>query len=379
MKKIYIKIYDQQGNFKTIWNDASFGSFTKQMFGGLGNCVIELGRSYDYSGDDLQLNNEVKIYIHDEDLSAGEIKLIYDGYIYEYEPWTDKEKQGIKVTLMGYYTMLSLDIYQIIADKQTTITETAVATSVMVKNLIDRYRAARNNPKIEYTQPSIEDSGDSKTYIFGARTYREALDVIVDIAPIGWYYYVDADGVMNFKQVSSTTDHIFTIGRHCQSVRIYKSMGYIKNLMLVWDRSTNYKLYQKENSIEKYGRRMEKRFDAGFQDNADTMDDMAKKFLQQNDEPRVKIIAEIIDNNESDKGYDIDSVEPGDTCIFRGFEEGLEDIFNQTMLIRKVDYSLSKIIITVEPVESGILFEQRRLSRSIGKIANEGIPVSYTT
>ena len=377
MKKIYIKIYDQWGNFKTVWDDAELGGFTKQMFGGLGSCVIELGKNYDYSGDDLQLNNEVKVYIHDEDLSAGEIKLIYDGYIYEYEPWIDKGDQGIRVTLMGYYTTLSLDIYQVVADKMTTITESAVATSVMVKNLIDRYRAARDNPKIEYTQQSIEVSGDSKTYTFEAETYREALDKIVDIAPIGWYYYVDADGVMNFKQVSTTTDHTFIVGRHCQSARIYKNMGYIRNIMLAWDRDTNYKLYQRQNSVDRYGRRIEKRFDAGFQGNVTTMDSMAEKFLQQNEEPRVKIIAEIIDNNESDKGYDIDNVEPGDTCIFRGFEEGLESIFNQTMLISKVDYSLDKITITVEPVESGILFEQRELGRSIGQIASEGVQTAY--
>jgi len=377
MKKIYIKIYDQWGNFKTVWDDAELGGFTKQMFGGLGSCVIELGKNYDYSGDDLQLNNEVKVYIHDEDLSAGETKLIYDGYIYEYEPWIDKGDQGIRVTLMGYYTTLSLDIYQVVADKMTTITESAVATSVMVKNLIDRYRAARDNPKIEYTQQSIEVSGDSKTYTFEAETYREALDKIVDIAPIGWYYYVDADGVMNFKQVSTTTDHTFIVGRHCQSARIYKNMGYIRNIMLAWDRDTNYKLYQRQNSVDRYGRRIEKRFDAGFQGNVTTMDSMAEKFLQQNEEPRVKIIAEIIDNNESDKGYDIDNVEPGDTCIFRGFEEGLESIFNQTMLISKVDYSLDKITITVEPVESGILFEQRELGRSIGQIASEGVQTAY--
>ena len=377
MKKIYIKVYDQWGNFKTIWTDASLGSFTKQMFGGLGNCILELGKKYDYSGDDLRLNNEVKIYIHDEDLSAGELKLIYDGYIYEYNPWIDTGGQGIKVTLMGYYTTLSLDIYQIIADKQTTITETAVATSVMVKNVIDRYRDSRDSPKIEYTQQSIEDSGDTQTYIFEAKTYREALDLIVDIAPIGWYYYVDADNLMNFKEVSTTTDHTFVVGKHCESIKIYKNMGYIKNLMLVSDRDTVYKLYQKADSIDRYGRRMEKRFDSGFQDSATTMDSMAKKFLQQNEEPRVKIIAEIIDNNESDKGYDIDSVEPGDTCIFRGFEEGLESIFSQKMLISKVDYSLHKITIIVEPAGSGILFEQRRLGRSVGSIISEGIQTAY--
>ena len=79
MKNVTIKVYRPNGDFLTTWKKAKFSGFTKQLNGGLGSCLIELGEVVTYSGSDLELNNEVQVIITDEDTkdTNEKQKLIY--------------------------------------------------------------------------------------------------------------------------------------------------------------------------------------------------------------------------------------------------------------------------------------------------------------
>jgi len=74
-----------------------------------------------------------------------------------------------------------------------------------------------------------------------------------------------------------------------------------------------FKSYSDAYSITKYGRRCQVIQDNSIGDE-NTMDKIGRKFLAENKDQQVSITCEIIDNNlDSINGYDIDSVQAGDT------------------------------------------------------------------
>ena len=71
----------------------------------------------------------------------------------------------------------------------------------------------------------------------------------------------------------------------------------------------------------------------------DTMDNIGAAFINENKDTKVRIEIELIDNNESNLGYDIESIEPGDTCRIVGVTPD-ENIFNENVIIQEVNWRL---------------------------------------
>lgn len=387
MKNVTIKVYRPTGEFITIWSKALFRGFTKELNGGIGSCLIELGETVSYSGEDLSLNNEVRVFVSDkdtEDYTDGNI-LIYSGYISNYIPWIDSSGEGIYVNLLGYYTKLAQDILK---NGTTTTFEYSTLTDVgeIFRNVIDRYIAETSNPKLSYTASSLQDTGTDVKYKFEMTTYREAIDRIKEMSPAGWFWYIDEIGLVYFKQKPSTPTHTFIYGKDFGSFRIERSLEKIKNSVLFWngkaDADKVYKLYSDDNSILQYGRRVikvtdERAIDTGG--DTDTADQIGNKFIAEHSNPDVKIIVDIFDNNENDNlGYDIESINPGDTCVFKGFDESLADLFEYNALITKVDYYLNKAVITIEPLETGLVSIQKQTTEDVDRLSNYGAPTSYS-
>lgn len=383
-KNIHINVYSPEGEFLKAWKDATFVGFTKEINGGLGECVIKLARKFDDYGEyfDVKLNNEVQIKITDKDTAntADKEKLIYSGYISKYEPWVEGGKEGVTVTLLGYYTKFAQDIYK--NGTTTTITETATDVGQMFRNLMDRYRAETSNPKLNYSNESIEETGTTATYTFEMMTYREAIDVIKSLAPANWWWYVDQENIVHFKPKPSSATHTFIFGRHFRSVRIEKGMEKIKNALLFWNSKTGdgqvYRLYDDDGSISDYGRRVLKYIDPGRIGDTVDADKIAQGFISEHKDPDVKVVVEIMDNNYDPlRGYDIESIEPGHTCSFAGFSETLSETFEENMLITKVEYYLDRVRLTIEPMKAGIVDRVEKIAREIGDISTKDAPTSY--
>ncbi|MGY3406090.1 hypothetical protein ACVWZV_002203 [Bradyrhizobium sp. GM5.1] len=79
-------------------------------------------------------------------------------------------------------------------------------------------------------------------------------------------------------------------------------------------------------------------------------------------------------------GYDIEDIEPGDTCTFVGYSSELSDIFRDNMLITSVQYTLGSVTIEAELVKSGLVENQSKQGAQIADInsGGSGIPESYT-
>jgi len=385
-KHILIKVYDNEGNYLESWDDATFAGFTKEINGGLGECQIKLGRTFDNYGEyfDVKHNNEVRILITDRDTRGTDDKyiLIYSGYISKYTPWIEGGREGVVVHCLGYYTKFAQDIYK--NGTTTTIQETATDVGTMFRNLMDRYIAETTTPKLHYSLESITATGTTATYAFEMMTYREGIEVIKSLAPTDWWWYVDQWHKVKFKSKPTTTDHTFIFGRHFHSVKVEKSMEKIKNALLFWNRETAdnkiYKLYVDATSVSDHGRRVIKHIDQGRVGATIDADKIGDAFVAEHKEPDIKVLVEIIDNAEDPyRGYDIESIEPGQTCIFSGFSEALSETFKENMLITKVEYTLEKVRLTIEPTRAGIVDRLEHVARQVSEANTKNAPASYST
>jgi hypothetical protein len=389
MKTISIKVSNNEGEVLKEWTKAKFDGFTKEINSGLGECLITLMEKIDYQGPELNLGNGIDIYIADDDTVNLDPRKIYSGYISMIEPRIDGTSENIIVHALGHYTKLSVDYLKngdqitLYSDSTAGLTVTAPGDEadigLIARAIIERYRTETENPKIYYNQSSIPLAGQTAWYTVALKTYREALDKIISMYSSNYFYYFDENGLLTIKQKATEPTHIFQLGKHFKSIDIQKSMEKIRNNVIVWNGDNPGVLnnYPDEASIKQYGRRTEYIKDTGIVDDT-AADKIGAKFLAENKDEDIKLICEILDGNiDTVNGYDIESVQPGDTCSFIGFNQSLSSILHENMLITKVDYTLEKIVLTIEMRKSGIINWQNKTSKEVNDLSSQGIPDTY--
>lgn len=370
-KEYTYKVMQPNGKYITSWNDATFNGFKKVINSGLGECELELARTFnDFGeGDDVSLNNRVDIYVSDKDTSSDG-KRIYSGYISKYAPYQSGANSGLKVTLLGYATKLVNSIFRsstittmstsTLAGITTGATDaSAVDTGSAVAGILYYYQSNVTNPVIigyddgtilePGHNPTIEKSGTSMTYTFEAATWKESINKVLEASPEGWWWYIDADNTLWYQPKTSQATHYFIRGRHFREINIEKNMEKVVNNVIFSNSggaNTIYKHYSDSDSIDDFGDRWETINDDRVKIEA-TADEMANKVLDTKKEADRKITIEILDNNYSSKGYDIESIEPGDTCSLLGFDEGQQP-FENNMQIKSVSYEPHRAILELE-------------------------------
>lgn len=393
-KNVLIKVYNNAGGFIGVWKDAKFEQFTKEINGGIGDCTVELGKEFDYTGSDLKLGNHVEILISDTDTltSVDKFRVIYAGYISMINARAKGSVEGITITLLGHYTKLATDILKnstqvkLYSDTSAGLATTAGGAAdigLMMRAVIDRYIAETTNPKISYNTTTIGLTSTTAEYFFEMKTYREAMDKLASLSPEGWYYYVNELGCVYFKRKPTTATHRFIFGKHFSVINVQTNVEKLRNALLFWNgevgASQVFKLYSDAGSIAQHGRRMEKYYDYAI-GSATEADLIGAKFIAENKNPEVKLTCEILDNNEdTNKGYDIESINVGDTCMFEGFDPLMAELFTDNMLISRVVYSLDKVEITVEAVKSSLVDWQSKTSKDVDDLSSTGSPETYST
>lgn len=380
-KRVYYRIYGPTGvALNYHWDDAVFSSFTKSINGGFGECVITLPRLFDDFGDneDVRLNNRVDIYIQDKDCPAASLgKIIYSGYISRYNPFIKNGKQGVMVYLLGHHTHFTRDIYK--NGTTTTITETTTDLGTIMRNIMARYIAENTNPAIIVDNSRINLVSADASYEFKELTYYNAIDAVQRMSPSGWYWFIDRDNFFNFRSKASSTIHRLYYEKHFHEIESNKNIENLVNEVLAYNGKTGgseiYKKYSDPISQGWYGRRVYTITDSNFADET-TMDNYAQSILDDLSLPIIELSLTLIDNNENDFGYDIESIEVGDRVIIEGFNES---IFNEDMIITEFTYSLNKMILTIKPNKNDIFNKVFSNEKKLDQVANVSIPADYTT
>ena len=385
MKTIQIKVYSPAGSFIKLWEEASFDRLTKELGNGVEECIFELGKGFNYGGNDLKLGNFIEIGISSPSIVLAEtltVKTIYKGFISMIEPYMDGKKEGITVHCLSHASRLASDILKngadttLYTDSATGLTTAAAGSAadigLIMRTIIDRYRAENSNPQINYTLESLPNISITGWYVFESKTYQEALDKALELATSNYFYYIDENGIVWLKQKPAISDHKFTIGLNTELVKVQRSIEKIRNFLTIWDGDTTYKHYEDVNSINQYGRRVAFLRDYGLKDE-DAADLIGTRFIAENKDPDVKVDATIIDNFSY-----LENIKPGDVCIFLNFDDIYADVFGYNLVITKVVYSLNKVEIQADLRRSGIIELQERTNRDVEDLAKEGIPASYT-
>lgn len=379
-KKYFIKIYEPNGKYINTISDASFNGFRKQINGGLGEFTFDLARKFDDFNEDYEIkhNNKIEIWVSDKD-TASTGKKIYTGYISSYNPYIDGSNEGVKVTCLGYVSKLNSSLYK--NGSTVEIVHSSVDPSDIVKDIQTRFRteATRGSIYLNSDDSKINDTGTTVSYTFNSANYYDALNKCIELAPSGWWWYLDEDNKLEFSPTPSVATHKFIFGKDFKKVEVIKNMEAVVNNVLF--NSANgekqiFKRYNDSESEDEFDDRWEQISDSRVEIEA-TADEQSNAIIDQKKAAEIQTSVEIIDNNGSDFGYDIESINPGDTCKFLGFNTITSKTFSGVMLIKAVDYELGSARLELETLQESLARKSDKNRRAIQEQINTDNPTSY--
>lgn len=220
-------------------------------------------------------------------------------------------------------TVAGEDMYFIVetGDISTTITYTNKEIAFIVQDVIDKYNLAGG--RVQYTPSSIELTGTMVDYTFRGQSILEVIRKLNDLAPAGFYWYLDpADNTLYFKKTRTTRDHVLTLGSEIvkiQPIRIIE--GVVNKVYFTGGEiGTNQNLYKKyvnQASIDLYGTQAKAVSDNRVT-SSDTAQRIASKILTERSVPTLKTSITVPDSSysTSPKGYDIESIRVGQIIGF---------------------------------------------------------------
>ncbi len=342
------RIYDKDGVFLTTWSKdvLSEPSFKIVINGGPGELIVRLARDFDSFGEDedISLFNRVDVYCFDRDSVNG--VLIYSGYVSGYRPVLDGPVEYIEITLLHYITEM-FNIMLRDGTGSTDVTMNSTDPSQMLKSAIDYYRT--DGGHLNYTSSSIAMTSTSVSYDFKTYNVKEAADKIIELTPMYWYWFADADNLI-YLQYSDLTSaqHSFVVGRHISKMETWRRGEDLVNRVYFVGAETAgvamYRMYSNSASISSYGIHAEKVVDQRVSLTT-TADIIANRIINRKKDPEIRTTITILDNNgwDSGKGYDIESIKPGQTMRIKNLKQGVktvtrwdqfewdEDVWDQTL------------------------------------------------
>jgi hypothetical protein len=167
------------------------------------------------------------------------------------------------------------------------------------------------------------DTGTNMTYTINVQTALEVINVIKDLAPENWYWFIDQGSlIINFKEKADEPEHIFTIEKDILDASFDKRIEGVINTIYFTGGDTGggdnlYLKYENADSISKYGVKSIKYNDSRVT-SASTANIIAENILATKSEPELRVTLEILDsNNNQGLGYDLESLKVGDVIAVR--------------------------------------------------------------
>jgi hypothetical protein len=323
-KHFIYRIYTPLGAYVETWSPEviSDPDFKININSGPGEMVVQLARKFDDFGEDVdvKLNNKVQCFVVDNDNVNG--LLLYTGYISGYRPVIDEVKEYIEVTLFSYVGELSRMILRD-ATGNTTVTYNSYDPSVMLRDIVDKYRAIGGN--LNYSALSVQNTNTSVSYTFITNTIKECLDKIIELCPVGWYYRVDPDGTIYLQPKNVLSDHAFSVGLEVERLRTFRRIEDLVNRVLFTGGGTPalFRKYENTSSQATYGLYEKKVVDQRVTVAA-TASTISNRILDNQKDPEIRSTLVVIDNNgPATRGYDLESVKVGQTFKIKNLKNSV--------------------------------------------------------
>lgn len=311
-KTFFHKVYDNAGNYLTTWAKDVINKpeFNWKMNGGMGEMVIKLKRELkDYEeGTNIAVGNIVKTYVQDGDREIG--TKIWEGILNRYEPTVLSDgSQGVLIRCVSHTITQQ---YRIVRDSQNNTTAAYASTDPtnIFKSLIN---SKWNNGTLKVGTMNL--TGTTVSYTFRGDTFMNAYDIIVKLSPQYWYWYLDAENFIHFKEADfNEVNHKLVLGKHIIRMNVTKSIENMVNRVLFMGGGSPplYRKYERTGSQTEWGLR-----ELFIKDErvtvAATAQLIAESHMDIYDHPISIIEIEVLDNNiDPINGYDLERLKPGD-------------------------------------------------------------------
>jgi hypothetical protein len=260
------------------------------------------------------------------------------------------------------------------ASGQFKFTYSAAEHGQQIKNILNDYK--RNNPGVDlsYTSTSIVNTAlPTRTLKVSTTEYLDAINAVAKMAGATFYYFIDADNIFNFKQISTTPDHYFTFEKDIAEIRIERSIANTFNELLFATGTTGYSNRDTSSQIE-YGRLINVKQDSRYSD-ANSINSFISSYIAVNKNPFVSLDLTVIDSNYNIKGYDIESIQVGQTFKLRNYSGN--DELDGLHIITHLTYNDTSISIQSQDVKEYLEREIFDLANSQSQINISDGPVTY--
>lgn len=309
-KEILYKVFQSDGTFVTTWTDVvSELTFKWTINGGLSNITIRLARPESSFGEneDVKQGNIINVYIFDEESGVDGI-LVYSGILVSYVPQVIGGREYVDVEFFSHYWELKNKILE--SGGNTEVAYSSQDPGAIMRSVLDLYAGT-----IDHTTGSVDDTSTTVSYTFNTVDYQSAVSKILELCPDGWFYRVGADSILYMEAREVNASHYFTMGREIMEYYPEKRSEGIVNTVYFRGGSTLYKKYTSTSSVSTYGTRAVTVIDERVTVEA-TADIIADRILDAKASPEIRVVLKIMDSNgqDNEKGYDIESIKPGQTC-----------------------------------------------------------------
>jgi hypothetical protein len=383
-KSYVYKVYNNDV-YVTSWSAEVIDdpSFRNVVNSGPGELVIRLARQFDSFGEnvDVRLNNRIDLWCYNRENPNG--TLLYRGFISGYRPIIDEHQEYVELTILSYVFELE---YYMLRDGSgaTTITYTNMDVADILKDILQKYRA--DGGTINYTADSIQSTGNVLTYTFVHNTVREAIDLVIQLAPLGWWWTVDTASIIYLKPKSAVADHTFIISKHISHLETWRRVEDVVNRVYLTGRTTTsgtglYRVYSDSGSIGSYGLHAIRSVDPRVT-NTVSADYEANRILDIKSDPEIRTVLKIMGTHGQNKyqGYNLESILPGQTMRISNLKTGTKtysrwdqftwdtDVWDQTLTSSAADVIQ---ILSVDYTPDFVNIEASSRLPEIAKLVNQ--------
>lgn len=373
MKEVYIKIYDTAGNLTRVLYEFIFSEFTESLNGGLGYCSIQIPEKFDNFGLGTTIDKDygIKIVINDRE---GEVT-VYSGRIEEIEAGVD-DRESVILHCHGYIAELALNLHESAQKIKFTYSQWEITD--IIKDILDKHTASQTGAKVDYATGSTSDTAKDITIKFFASTVLDALLGVIQKADSDWFFRVGADNVFYFDEISATPTHLFMVGRDVGALNILDSNQKKITRYLFFnglpdeDPLKIAKVYSSGDADRRFKIERDDRVTVST-----TADEQGARYIDTYGNGLQTVDAIIIDSNLGG-GYDIESINVGDTCKFINVETN-SPLPENGIITSKV-YNPNFLQISVADARQYVakmLIEQKQRQALVE--FGEELPLSYTT
>lgn len=254
----------------------------------------------------------------------------------------------------------SKDLYFVTGSGIPSTTAT-YTSSDPVTGIASDILADYNNRGGYITENVFDATGLSITYTWILSNIFDVLNKIIELSPIGWYFYVNlGEALIDIKEINSVADYTVISGVDIHQLDVSLSIENVSNQLLFTGGDTGtenlYRAYLDSESSGKYGLRTRTKTDNRVTLTA-TADAIGETFIAENSdevqETRITIL---------NKTMDITLLTPGKTIGFRSFSNMIDDFILQ--IVRR-DYTPDAVVLTLGRLPTNLSNTVQNLNRGL--------------